>query len=118
MIQERLQEGRLQHGAENRNPRGAREVTGGSQEYLELDESSGKVRCRRCHYVYCNQGEDPREFALQRLQELNKAGPWLAKPWNGNSPNFVLKESICPSCGVLFDVVETPRVDVERPEKP
>jgi N-methylhydantoinase B len=38
--------------------------------------------------------------------ELSHAGPWLAKRWNGKSPNFELLHQGCPSCGSLWDVSE------------
>jgi N-methylhydantoinase B len=37
---------------------------------------------------------------------LSKAGPWVARRWNGESPNFELEETACPGCGVLHGVRE------------
>jgi N-methylhydantoinase B len=77
-------------------------------EHLEEARVNGSrvVRCRLCHVVLCSADEDPRQFAVRRERSLTEAGPWLALPWKGESPHFVLVESICPSCGVLFDVEE------------
>lgn len=75
-------------------------------EYLE-EASIGErrvVRCRRCRHVHGPAGEDARTAAIRRTVPLGAAGPWLALPWRGVSPHFVLVESICPGCGVLFDV--------------
>ena len=57
--------------------------------------------------LLCKAGEDPARFAVRRERPLADAGPWLALPWQGQSPHFELVESICPSCGVLLDVKET-----------
>jgi N-methylhydantoinase B len=75
-------------------------------EYLEEAERDGRriLRCRRCRHVLGPATEDYRRYALRRERRLGEAGPWLALPWRGESPHFVLQESICPSCGVLFDV--------------
>ncbi|MEK7879124.1 MAG: hypothetical protein AAB285_04630, partial [candidate division NC10 bacterium] len=78
-------------------------------EYLEEASLNGGrvIRCRVCHHVLCAAGEDPLRFAVRRERPLAEAGPWLAIHRQGQSPYFVLVESICPSCGVLFDVQET-----------
>jgi N-methylhydantoinase B len=75
-------------------------------EYLEeATLASGRVvRCRRCGHVFGPAAEDARRSAVRRERPLGAAGPWLALPWAGQSPHFVLVESICPGCGVLFDV--------------
>jgi hypothetical protein len=78
-------------------------------EYLEEARINGRqvLRCRVCRHVLCKAGEDPARFAVRRERPLADAGPWLALPWQGQSPHFELVESICPSCGVLLDVKET-----------
>lgn len=78
-------------------------------EYLEEARINGRqvLRCRACRHVLCKAGEDPVRFAVRRERPLADAGPWLALPWQGQSPHFELVESICPSCGVLLDVKET-----------
>ena len=78
-------------------------------EYLEEANLNGGrvIRCRVCHHTLCAAGEDPLRFTVKRERPLAEAGPWLAIHRQGQSPYFVLVESICPSCGVLFDVQET-----------
>ena len=71
---------------------------------------SSVVRCRRCRYVLSENGDDPRARALQRVLPLAEAGPWLSLKWRGQSLRFDLMESICPSCGVLFEVEERLKV--------
>lgn len=77
-------------------------------EYLERVGTNGTsvVRCRRCGHVLARNGDDPRAQALRRVLPLAEAGPWLSLKWRGHSRRFDLVESICPSCGVLFDVEE------------
>lgn len=77
-------------------------------EYLELASSSSTslIRCRRCQSVLGPAGVDPRLGAVRRARKLAEAGPWLALRHAGNSPNFVLVETSCPGCGVMFDVEE------------
>jgi N-methylhydantoinase B len=85
-------------------------------EYLEVavDGDRSAVRCRRCRWVLGPAGADPRSGAIRRTSGLADAGPWLALRFGGRSPNFVLDESICPGCGVLFDVEE--RLVADLPE--
>ena len=84
-------------------------------EYVEQvgDGSDGFVRCTECQHVYCSASEEPRRFAAVRHSPLRKAGPWLAERWGGNSPNFLLVEYLCPSCGVVFDVLERLQSEVQ-----
>jgi N-methylhydantoinase B len=84
----------------------AGEVVRQVAEYLEESQQDGRMvlRCRLCRHVLSPAGEDPRRHARRRERPLAEAGPWLALPWGGESPRFVLSESICPSCGILFDV--------------
>jgi hypothetical protein len=81
-------------------------------EYLERVGTNGSsvVRCRRCSHVLSRNGDDPRAEALRRVLPLAEAGPWLSLKWQGYSRRFDLVESICPSCGVLFDVEERLKV--------
>ena len=83
-------------------------------EYLELVEIAGErvIRCRRCQHVYCSEGDNPQKYALNREQDLGSAGSWICRRWNGNSPNFVFVEYICPGCGVLIDTAERLKSDV------
>ncbi|MQA84467.1 MAG: hypothetical protein GEV03_07555 [Streptosporangiales bacterium] len=77
-------------------------------ENVQRAESDGVavLRCGNCGHVLCGGDEDPRDHGLRRRTDLADAGPWLAVKWDGRSPNFELVESICPGCGVLFDVDE------------
>jgi N-methylhydantoinase B len=86
-------------------------------EYLELVEISKErvIRCLRCKHVYCSEKENPKDYALIREQALGEAGPWVCRRWDGNSPNFLLLEHICPGCGVLFDTVESLRSEAGNP---
>jgi acetone carboxylase gamma subunit len=83
-------------------------------EYLEEASINGQrvLRCRSCRHVLCAADDDFRRVAVRRERPLAEAGPWLALPWQGQSPHFVLVESICPSCGVLLDVKETRKAPV------
>jgi N-methylhydantoinase B len=89
-------------------------------EYLEVaaaaETGTAVIRCRRCGTVLAEEGEDPRSGARRRLESLSAAGPWLAQPFGGDSPNFVLDEAVCPGCGTLFDVEERLRADVAARE--
>ncbi len=90
------------------------EALGQLAEYLEEAKLDGRrvVRCRMCRHVLGAAGDEPRSFGIQRERPLAEAGPWLALPWRGESPHFVLVESICPSCGVLFDVQQKLKASV------
>lgn len=37
---------------------------------------------------------------------LHRAGPWIARRYDGDGPNFELQETICGACGALTDVSE------------
>jgi N-methylhydantoinase B len=78
-------------------------------EYLERISLNGRrlLRCRSCHCICSETGESEGERILIQRAPLSEAGPWLALRWQGNSPDFVLLKSICPGCGILFDVSET-----------
>ena len=83
-------------------------------EYLEEVRADGRlfIRCRVCRHVLCSAEEDFKQFAVRRERPLAEAGPWLALPWKGESPHFVLIESVCPSCGFVLDVQERLRTPV------
>ncbi len=101
---QRLDGAAAARGAETSDGGDVRQVA----EYLEEATLVNRrvVRCRRCRHVFGPASEDARAFAVRCEQPLGAAGPWLAVPWMGSSPHFVLVESICPGCGVLFDVEE------------
>ena len=77
-------------------------------ESVEEVETSGRrlLRCRVCQHAFCAADEELSRFVIRRERPLAEAGPWLALPWRGESPRFVLVETICPSCGILLDVEE------------
>jgi N-methylhydantoinase B len=77
-------------------------------EYFDLVQvgEDRVIRCNRCEYVYCPEGEDPKNNAAVRIQALGKAGPRVCARYNGDSPNFELVERTCPGCGVMVDVEE------------
>lgn len=39
-------------------------------------------------------------------QPMRRAGPWIARRYNGDGPNFELQETHCRGCGALVDVSE------------
>jgi N-methylhydantoinase B len=84
-------------------------------EYLVETRMDGRrvLRCRLCRHLLGPAQDEPRRLGLKRERPLAAAGPWLALPWQGESPHFVLVESICPSCGVVFDVEQVLKVSAE-----
>jgi hypothetical protein len=78
---------------------------------LDLVASSNAapmLRCRACGALLGPSLADG-TAARVRCVPLAAAGPWLARRWAGHSPNFVLREVICPGCGRLLDVQERRR---------
>ena len=45
---------------------------------------------------------------------LAAAGPWLALRWDGDSPNFRLRQAACPGCGTLVEVREVRTVATDQ----
>tara|TARA_R110000868_G_scaffold4155_41_gene25631 strand:+ start:3223 stop:5277 length:2055 start_codon:yes stop_codon:yes gene_type:complete len=43
---------------------------------------------------------------VQSRYPLCHAGPWIARRYNGDGPNFELQETSCSACGALVDVSE------------
>lgn len=37
---------------------------------------------------------------------LRHAGPWIARRYDGDGPNFELRETVCQACGTLVEVAE------------
>ena len=60
------------------------------------------LSCMKCG----NALSGPAGRVVTKRANMGKAGPWAAIRWGGESPNFVLQESSCGSCGMLFDVQE------------
>lgn len=79
-------------------------------ENLELDrDGHGQtLRCRRCRHPLSGAGGG----VITAQVGLDKAGPWHALRWHGNSRHFALEEVLCPSCGILLSVREV-RIDGE-----
>ena len=47
-------------------------------------------------------------FATSRYP-LRRAGPWIARRYDGDGPNFELQEIVCRACGALLEVTEVLR---------
>ncbi len=71
------------------------------------------VFCRRCHCRLANATDNPRAGCLQVHEPLSKAGPWVAKRHNGDSPVFHLREYFCPGCASLLFVDERLKTEPE-----
>ena len=71
------------------------------------------IFCRRCHYRLANATDNPKAGCLQVHEPLSKAGPWVAKRHNGDSPVFHLREYFCPGCGSLLFVDERLKTEPE-----
>jgi N-methylhydantoinase B len=65
----------------------------------------GQLACRRCDTVLTGEAGQ----VVETSAPLDKAGPWIALRWNGDSPNFALSEIVCPGCGTLQSVSEVRR---------
>lgn len=63
-------------------------------------------RCRCCGHMVGPDWRAAKARVARRAVPLAAAGPWLAVRWQGHSPNFELEETLCPACGLLFDVSE------------
>jgi N-methylhydantoinase B len=76
--------------------------------HLDLVALDGQrlLRCRGCGSLLGPSLRDPSARVTRHLTDLRAAGPWLAVRWMGQSPNFELEETLCPSCGTLLDVRE------------
>ena len=76
-------------------------------EHLEsvVDEEGQTLRCARCGHDLAG--------AILRRRPLGAAGPLRALRWDGDSPNFVLEEVVCPDCATLHEVREV-RIDASN----
>ena len=63
----------------------------------------GYVICARCEEKLAPAGDNPKRHVPALRRELNALGPWVAKRWDGESPDFEWIEYICPGCGYLLD---------------
>lgn len=61
-----------------------------------------QLSCECCGNVLSG----PDGKAIIRQFDIGAAGPWAARRFGGQSPNFRLEESICAGCGTRFDVRE------------
>ena len=55
--------------------------------------------CAQCHTNLGSSAQDARLSLVTRVSELGDAGPWIAKRWQGRSPEVQLWQYFCPSCG-------------------
>jgi DNA-directed RNA polymerase subunit RPC12/RpoP len=62
----------------------------------------GELVCMRCDTALTGEGGQ----VVETMSPLAKAGPWIALRWDGDSPNFLLREIACPDCGTLHAVSE------------
>ncbi len=46
------------------------------------------------------------EGVTRSRHPMRRAGPWIARRYDGDGPNFELQESHCLACGALVDVSE------------
>ena len=87
------------------------------RENLELfaGPQGAEIRCAKCQHVFCRAGEDWKPASRVRLLPPRAAGPLMSEA----SDNYVLRQSSCPSCGVLLDtdLVEQKRNAKETQEK-
>ena len=77
-------------------------------EYLIRVRTDGQesLHCAKCGE---HLGKSETEWDVKvviRETSLTTAGPWLAVRYGGQSPNFALRETLCPGCGTLLDVRE------------
>jgi N-methylhydantoinase B len=80
---------------------------GGSQQVGDqiagVGQGGGAVlTCMSCGHALSG----PAGRVVTKRASMGKAGPWAAARFGGESPNFVLQERACSSCGQLFDVQE------------
>jgi N-methylhydantoinase B len=59
--------------------------------------------CARCDEPIAASDSNPKESLPTITQELSAAGPWVARRWDGFSPDFHLIEYFCPGCGYCID---------------
>jgi nicotinamidase-related amidase len=87
------------------------------RENLELFTGSdgNVIRCARCQHVFCAAGNDWKPASRLRLLPPTAAGPLMSEA----KGKYVLRQNICPSCGVLLDsdLMEQKKDDRETEEK-
>ena len=81
-------------------------------EYLELAEigAGTYVRCVICGYVFCDDHDNYKKYALLRERDLGEAS---LRALISKAPIWVVyQEYICPGCGTLLEVDNfCPRLD-------
>ncbi|MBI3016293.1 MAG: hydantoinase B/oxoprolinase family protein, partial [Candidatus Tectomicrobia bacterium] len=110
-IAERL--GTRQPGTRSRlgsgNGSGERQIQGERiGEYLVRVRKNGdeSLHCAKCgEHLGKNEAEWDGKVLVREVP-LGTAGPWISLRYGGQSPNFSLRETLCPGCGTLLDVRE------------
>jgi DNA-directed RNA polymerase subunit RPC12/RpoP len=74
---------------------------------------NGKIVCARCGEKIAALGSNPKKGAVEIRQDLKMASPWIAKRWNGASPDFIFIEYVCSGCGYLIDAAQRRKAEDE-----
>lgn len=76
------------------------EIDGERQVDTESGTAEAGAPCPAC-------GEN--DGVTRSRHPMHRAGPWIARRYDGDGPNFELQESHCRACGALVDVSEVLR---------
>jgi hypothetical protein len=60
--------------------------------------------CTQCETAVGSLEEDARAGLTLRISELGEGGAWLARRWQGHSPDVKLWQYFCPHCGSAISV--------------
>jgi N-methylhydantoinase B len=77
--------------------------------------TNGAVVCDSCKSPLGPSVENPKLGMVRSEFRLDRAGPWMATAFGGDSPDFKLEEYACPTCGELFSV-DTRHADEPTPK--
>jgi N-methylhydantoinase B len=66
----------------------------------------GRFICANCGTDVGSADRDARAGLLPRITELHDGGPWLARRWQGRSPEVKLWHYFCPGCAAAVCVEE------------
>ncbi|MPZ88610.1 MAG: hypothetical protein GEU81_11170 [Nitriliruptorales bacterium] len=114
-----LRAGRIPHGRTMAVPASVPAGRTIGDALVLVDGADGDVlACRQCGHVIGPAPTDQDADVVRSRQPLGAAGPWLAVRYGGTSPNFVLTETACPSCGKLLDVREERVVSDDHRARP
>jgi len=71
------------------------------RENLEIyaDDDGEWIRCSRCQHIHCRADQDWRKVCKTRLLPPTKAGQLM----DTLAGQYLLRQTYCPSCGVLLD---------------